>query len=303
MYQQEFSHFKDLPFEEQTPIAWVRTSYDSGKVAQACRLIYQQRTWIILAIAVAVTAFYLPIMILNPLLDQSAGEAVDLSFVYRLIFPLILIWMIVAVWQIRLARAAKMGLRSNHTVAIIIFSDHIHLDSHSDLSTQVWNWRYSDIRRVCSDGEQVVLFGPGIFTMFLLSDLEGNPSQALELLKGKVKRFSGPTWLTQGRSKGKMLTGKPYSRLRTALLVLFVLSCCAVLVGVILSTFLSAFLDAKGFECFYYGFCLVLPIPIVTFLVGEWGQSRGLPTKKERIAGAVVTAVLLLLSLLFFAVS
>lgn len=300
MYQQEM---KDFPFAEQAPMAWAKTSYDLGKVTQAYRLLYQQRTWAILAIAVAITAFYLPIMILDPLLDLSVGEVVDLSFVYRLILPLLLVWVLVAVWQIKLSRAAKMGLRSNHTVAITIFPDHIHLDSHSDFSAQVWDWRYSDIRKVCSDGEQVVLYGPGAFAMFLLSDLEGNPSQALELLKGKVKRFSGPTWLTQGRPKGKMLTGKPYSRLRTALLVLFVLSCCAVLVGLILSSYLSASLNAKGFECFYYGFCLVLPIPLATFLLGEWGQSRGLPTKKERIAGAVVTAVLLLLALLFFAVS
>lgn len=71
-----------------------------------------------------------------------------------------------------------------------------------------------------------------------------------------------------------------------------------VLVGLILSSYLST---CKGFEYFYCGFCLVLPIPIITFLLGEWGQRRGLPTKKERIAGAVVTAVLLLLALLFFA--
>ena len=300
MYQQER---KDFPFAEQAPMAWAKTRYDLGKVTQAYRLLYQQRTWAILAIAVAITAFYLPIMILNPLMDLSAGEAVDLSFAYRLILPLLLVWVIVAVWQIKLSRAAKMGLRSNHTVAITIFPDHIHLDSHSDFSAQVWDWRYSDIRKVCSDGEQVVLYGPGAFAMFLLYDLEGNSSQALELLKGKVKRFSGPTWLTQGRPKGKMLMGKSFSRLRTALLVLFVLSCCAVLVGLILSSYLSASLNAKGFECFYYGFCLVLPIPLAAFLLGEWGQTRGLPTKKERIAGAVVTAVLLLLALFFFAVS
>lgn len=295
MYQQEM---KDFPFEEQAPMAWAKTSYDLGKVTQAYRLLYQQRTGVILAIAVAVTAFYLPIAILNPLMGLSAGEAVDLSFVYRLILPLLLIWVLVAVWQIKLSRAAKMGLRSNHTVAMTIFPDHIHLDSHSDLSAQVWDWRYSDIRKVCSDGEQVVLYGPGAVAMFQLSDLEGDASQALELLKGKVKRFSGPTWLTQGRPKGKMLRGKGFSRLRIALLVLFVLSCCAVLVGLILSSYFSTH---KGFEYFYCGFCLVLPIPIITFLLGEWGQRRGLPTKKERIAGAVVTAVLLLLALLFFA--
>ncbi len=290
---------EQAPPQPSQPFARVTTQWDLPRMKQAVNLAAGRRTTVIFAVAVAVSALFFTLGLLDFLLRaQNNRNAYSSCF-----FLIIAIWALFFVWKFRLNRAARQNLaQSPHRAAVMEFyPDHIHLHSFSDRSSHILNWGYGEIKEIRSDGEQIVLLGPGGFHMFVPAELEGDVPRVLSLLKSNVKRFSGPDWLFTGKGK-RGLKGKSYTRWCRVLLAFFVLTCCAVPVGTLLCIFLSALENQPGFEGFYRGFCLVLPISILCVLLGDWAKRRGIPAKKELVAGCIVTAVLLLLALFFFSV-